>query len=176
MNEVYFNKLLFLSKEELSERFIYLGEGAGRRVFAINNDLVIKVAKGEFGIYQNSVENYIYKHANKKMRRYLCPIIWYNPRLVVMRRALPISKTKKHVGDLKEFCCEGIFYHDILSLAEEFLLSIGDIKRTNSWGILNSQKVLIDYGLPSKKGFDFYNIIFNVRLTLDDLKKLKLVK
>lgn len=48
MDDEYFMEISSLSKKKLLKSFLYLGEGAARMVFALNNDLVIP--KNKFGI------------------------------------------------------------------------------------------------------------------------------
>lgn len=49
-------KLFDLDGYELSKRYKYLGEGIGRKVFAIDDKYVIKIAKNGNGYYQNKGE------------------------------------------------------------------------------------------------------------------------
>lgn len=145
-----------LSKKKLLKSFLYLGEGAARMVFALNNDLVIKVPKNKFGIFQNGIENYIYNHAEERFKKYLCPIIRYQPELLVAVKAMPIDDDKEYLNSLRIFCGNIAFYQDILAISKTFYLSKDDIRATSSWGILNREKVLIDYGCPSTQGYTFY--------------------
>lgn len=136
-----------LSKKKLSSTFEYLGEGAARMVFALNNELVIKVPKNEFGVIQNDMENYIYNHVEERFRQYLCPVVKYHPDLMISARAIPIDSNREYFSNLRIFCGSTSFYQDILALSKEFYLSKKDIKATSSWGILNERKVIIDYGM-----------------------------
>ena len=156
MNDEYFMEISSLSKKKLFKSFHYLGEGAARMVFALNNDLVIKVPKNEFGIFQNCIESYIYSHAEDQFKRYLCPIVWYQPELLVAVRAIPIDDEKEYFNSLRIFCGNITFYQDILAISKTFYLSKDDIRATSSWGKLNGEKVLIDYGCPSTQGYIFY--------------------
>lgn len=149
-------KLGSLSKKELTKYFEYLGEGAARTVFALNQHLVIKVPKNKFGIFQNNIENYIYNHAGERFQKYLCPVIRYLPGLIVAERAIPIDDRNEYFHSLKIFCGNITFYQDILDLSRIFYLSKDDIRATSSWGILKGRKVLIDYGCPSNRGYTFY--------------------
>ena len=156
MNDEYFTEISSLSKKKLLKSFLYLGEGAARIVFALNNDLVIKVPKNKFGIFQNSIESYIFNHAEEHFKKYLCPEKWYQPELLVAVRAIPIDDDKEYLNCLRTFCGTIAFYEDILTLSKTYYLAKDDIRATSSWGILNGEKVLIDYGCPSKQGHEFY--------------------
>ena len=130
-------------------------------VFAINNDLVIKIPKDKFGFYQNKIENYVYQHAENRFKRYLCPIIWFQPEMLVAKRAMPLNDDKEYLSSLVAFCGSVTFYQDILDLSKTFYLSKDDIRATSSWGIIDGEKVLIDYGCPNRQGYSFYKTIIH---------------
>ena len=148
-----------MSEKEILKNFVYLGEGAGRRVFAISKEFVIKIAKGKFGIMQNKIEGFVYRNASSKYNKYLCPVVWYKPSMLVMRRAVPLVEDTEYFTSLKDFCRNEIFYRDIQVLTRKYLLSSKDIRAKSSWGTLDGKYVLIDYGCPSKKGYWHYNIL-----------------
>jgi hypothetical protein len=136
----------FLSRKNLSRKYEYLGEGSGRMVFAISNDYVMKVPKNNYGIEQNDIENYIYNDAEERFKKYLCPIISYQLDLIIAVRATPLAITREYFDNLRIFCGKIDFYQDILDLSKKYHLSKRDIKATSSWGMINKQKVIIDYG------------------------------
>lgn len=76
--------------------------------------------------------------------------------MLVAVRAMPINDDKEYLNSLRIFCGNITFYQDILAISKTFYLSKDDIRATSSWGILNREKVLIDYGCPSKQGYVFY--------------------
>jgi len=156
MDDEYFMRISCLSNKKLSKSFLYLGEGAARIVYALNNDLVIKVPKNKFGIFQNGIESYIFNHAEERFKKYLCPVIRFQPELLVAVRAIPIDDYKEYLNCLRIFCGNIAFYEDILTISKTYYLAKDDIRATSSWGILNGEKVLIDYGCPSRQGHEFY--------------------
>nr|WP_243447761.1 hypothetical protein [Clostridium perfringens] len=91
-----------LPMKEYKKKFTFLGEGIARKVFALNKNLVVKVAKDEDGLHQNFVESYIFKNAPYNLKRYLCPVLLYNKRILIMPRAevFPNIRRKTFV-DLK---------------------------------------------------------------------------
>lgn len=152
-----FNRIYSMNLSEIKKRFTFLGEGISRSVYAINNDYVIKIAKGREGLYQNRVEKYVYTHANKTLKAYLCPILWHKPGMIVMPRAIPLSQiTNSEFVDLKSIRSEQNAYRDLLYLSKKFYLFFEDIESTSSWGLLNNIPVLIDYGCTSEEGDWFY--------------------
>jgi hypothetical protein len=152
-----FNNIYLMNMHEINRRFLYMGEGISRIVYAINDKYVIKVAKGDEGLFQNRVENYVFKHSGRRLRSYLCPIIWSKPRMIVMPRALPMSKLSKnkHV-DLHSIRTEPTAYNDLVYLSKKFYLFFQDIESASSWGLINNLPVLIDYGCTSEEGDSFY--------------------
>lgn len=159
LNEDLLFELKSLNRKKLLKRYDYLGEGAARMVFALNDNLVIKVPKNRFGVFQNSIENYIYSHAGERFLKYLCPIVRYLPELVVAERAIPLDFDREYLTSLRIFCGNIGFYQDILEFSKTFYLSKDDIRATSSWGILQGKKVLIDYGCPSGQGYKFYKFL-----------------
>jgi hypothetical protein len=152
-----FNAIYRMNIHAIRKRFEYLGEGISREVYALNDKYVIKIAKGREGLYQNRVEKYVYTRANKKLKEYLCPIIWYRPKMIVMPRAVPLSKIiKDEFIDLKLIRSEPEAYDDLLQLSRKFYLFFEDIESTSSWGLINNMPVLIDYGCTSEEGDWYY--------------------
>ena len=150
-----------LSRKKLMKRFEYLGEGAARMVFALDDDQVIKVSKNKFGLLQNYVEYYVYHRAGERFQKYLCPIIKWLPEIILAERAIPIDADQEYLNCLWVFCKSKLFYQDILELSKAFSLSKNDLRATSSWGILHGEKVLIDYGCPNDRGYKFYRNHFS---------------
>ena len=153
---------LYNSKEEdFYSRFEFLGEGISRKVFALNEEYVLKLAKDEEGYYQNKIEQHVYANSPSKLRKYLCPVVCYKPRLLIMKRAEPLSKTiqGKYVN-LKNIRKEPDLFEDLSYLADRFYLFYEDLISISSWGTLNNENVLMDYGCTSYKGDFFYEMHF----------------
>ncbi|MDW8802665.1 hypothetical protein P8V03_16070 [Clostridium sp. A1-XYC3] len=169
MNEEmeYFNYLNSLKRKEIKNKFSFLGEGISRRVYDLNNGLVLKLAKGREGHYQNQVEHFVYTHADLNQKKYLCPILFFTPRMIVMKKAEPLtSKIKAKYLNLKTIRPEESSFEDINNLAKRFLLLYEDIVSPTSWGSLNEKNVLIDYGCTCEEGDKYYHLIFRInRLT-----------
>jgi len=125
-------------------------------VFALDNEIVMKIPKNNFGRQQNKIEYYIYENVETHFKKYLCPVIDFQPELLIAKRAIPINDDMEYLSSLRIFCGNIIFYQDILDLSKRYYLSKDDIRATSSWGILNGDKVLIDYGCPSRQGYKYY--------------------
>jgi hypothetical protein len=156
-----FKRICNMSSKEIAKKYVFLGEGLCRRVYSINEDYVVKVAKIDGGRYQNQIENHVYTHANKNFLKYLCPIVWFEPDRIIMRRAIPFSSlSKEKYIDLKTIRPEKESYTDLNKLTKHFILDPDDIVSTSSWGILNNENVLIDYGCTTYLGDAFYSIFY----------------
>lgn len=156
-----FNRLYRNDKKEIRKKYKFLGEGISRKVYAINNDYVVKLAKGEDGIYQNKIEYYVYSNSGDYLRKYLCPIVWFKPEMLIMRRAEPLSEyIKSRFLSLDSLRPEKNAVSDINLLTNKFLLDYEDIISTSSWGKLENTNVLIDYGCTSRIGDNFYDFLF----------------
>ncbi len=155
-----------------------LGSGTSRVVYAYNDD-VAKCAKDDKGRAQNLEEYSIYKYAFSHVG-ILCPVRDITPddRILIMGRALPITKTQemdeslrekvrehkrklKLVDQMYDLCrsphwttemqrfCETQFYEDVEHLISNYTLQIGDIIRPSSWGYYKDRFVLIDFGFTA---------------------------
>ncbi|MGU8500732.1 hypothetical protein ACV3OI_04065 [Clostridium perfringens] len=149
-----------LPMKEYKKKFTFLGEGIARKVFALNKNLVVKVAKGEDGLHQNFVESYIFKNAPYNLKKYLCPVLLYNKRILIMPRAevFPDIRRKTFV-DLKKLREESSIEEDIYTLGEKYFLFKEDLYVHSSWGIINDNYYLIDYGCTSCEGDLYYDFL-----------------
>lgn len=155
-----FRRIHRMSLTEIHHNFQYLGEGISRIVYAIDDNWVVKVAKGMEGLYQNKVELYVYTHAGSRFRKFLCPIVWHKPDMIFMPRAIPLSMIcKSRKVNLRTIRPEPNAYNELLTFAKKFYMLFEDIESTSSWGLLNSVPVLIDYGCTEEEGDSFYDNI-----------------
>lgn len=163
ISQELFTKLYKMKEEDFYNKFEFLGEGISRKVFALNEEYVLKLAKDKEGYYQNKIEQHVYSNAPTKLKKYLCPIICYKPSLMIMKRATPLTKTinEKFIY-LKSIRNEPDFFKDLNYLADRFYLYYEDLICTSSWGILGNENVLIDYGCTSYKGDFYYELYFLV--------------
>lgn len=142
-----FKEIYSMSWYEINNRYKYLGEGISRRVYAIDEKYVVKIAKNNDGYFQNRVEKYIYDNAGKRYRKYLCPIVWNRKKMLVMRRALPLSLIcNDNTVDISKLSADRDFVKEVNELALIFHILYEDIVATSSWGIIDKEPILIDYG------------------------------
>jgi hypothetical protein len=161
INQELFAELYRLKEEDFHKNFEFLGEGISRKVFALNEEYVIKVAKDMEGYYQNKIEQNVYCHAPVTLQKYLCPIGCFKPKLMSMKRAEPLSRTVqgKYVN-LKTLGKEAELLRDLSYLADRFNLFYEDLICVSSWGRLEDRLVLIDYGCTSYNGDFYYEMYF----------------
>lgn len=160
-SDVYFKDLFSLKDGEIHNKFCLLGEGISRRVYDLNNGLVLKLAKPEDGDYQNKVEYYVYTHASPEEKRFLCPIIWFTPRMLIMPKAQPISSViQEKVLNLRTIRPEPNAFQHIDYFSRRFLMLSEDIESPTSWGCLKGENVLIDYGCTTDLGDMIYDFLF----------------
>jgi hypothetical protein len=154
-----FEDIFLMTKTDIERKFQYLGEGAGRIVYALNNQYVIKLSKSKGGDLQCETENYIYQQTPYKIKKYLCPVVWYRDDLLIMKRATPLVKSRedRHKNIFRYFNIniEDPFYKNINILIDKFDLLYGDVKSLSSWGLLDGSLRLIDYGCTNEI-FDKY--------------------
>lgn len=161
ISQELFTELYNMKEEDFYAKFQFLGEGISRKVFALNEEYVLKLAKDKEGYYQNKIEQHVYSYAPTKLKKYLCPIVCYKPRLLIMKRAIPLTKTiKEKYIYLKNMRNEPDVFKDLNYLADRFYLYYEDLICTSSWGILGNENVLIDYGCTSCKGDFYYELYF----------------
>jgi len=145
-----FEELYLTDHHSLKDKYKFLGQGASRIVYAIDETYVVKFSKNKTGKYQCKTEDYIYNNIDPKYRKYFCPIIWYKEGMIVMRRALPLTEILglKH-GNIFEYTSirrSSDFFKNIKTIAKHYDLLYPDIKAISSWGILDQKPLLIDYG------------------------------
>lgn len=156
-----FTYLYKLKTEDFDLNFKFLGEGISRKVYALDDKYVIKVAKDKEGIYQNRVEHYVYTHINFKLKKYLASIACFKPNLIIMERAIPLRNTvKDEYINVFNFYKDKNFFKDLCYLADKYYLFYEDLISSSSWGIINDNIVLIDYGCTSVFGDMYYDMEF----------------
>ncbi|GIM27663.1 hypothetical protein CPJCM30710_03290 [Clostridium polyendosporum] len=152
--------LYTLSFKDFENKYTFLGEGIARKVYALDDNYVLKVAKNDDGYYQNFVENYVYSHSNKHLKNYLCPIIYYSPKILIMKRAIPLKSLLKITrSDFMVILKQKNMLNDMHELIDRFLLYSNDIFTPRSWGIIDNKYYLIDYGCTNDLGDEYYDMI-----------------
>ena len=160
--DIFFEDIFFLTEDQIKRKYLYLGEGIARKVYAINDNYVIKVAKGIDGYFQNKVENYIFETVDSNLLKYLCPIVAYTPRIIMMKRAKPLSKHKYNRISLSTIRKDKDSNWDLNYLASKYYLYYNDILSASSWGNYKGDNVLIDYGCANERGHRYYGRLLHM--------------
>ena len=143
----WFEKIYLMDMNEIGNSFESIGEGLTRKVFAINDQFVIKMSKCKCGDSQSKLESRIFSHSSKNIKSYLCPVIWYKDDMLVMRRAVPLSQFETEpVVNFTKIRPGFDAYRDMTYLSKKYNLIFNDILSTSSWGLIDNIPVLVDYG------------------------------
>lgn len=147
------------SQKKFKKKFKFLGEGIARKVYALDDKYVVKVAKNDDGYHQNFVERYIYASSPPELKRYLCPIYYSNDKIIIMAKATPYNKiTGRHsFVNPSQFREEPTIKTDLNSLIYKYHLYTDDIYAARSWGVIDGKYYLIDFGCTSELGDRFYD-------------------
>lgn len=147
-----------MNDKYLKSNLILLGEGLSRLVFALNDYLVLKVAKSYDGLMQNFIEHHVYKNCPNSFKKYLCPVVFYNKKYLIMLRASHFSNFyNEPIIDISALRNENNAKSHIFALADIFDLFKNDLMKMSSWGIINNIYYLVDYGCNNPSSDSFYN-------------------
>ena len=151
---INYNDIMFRIKNGM---YIYLGSGSSRRVYDLNNGYVVKVAKNEAGIEQNKAEYYISMNDFSGIFAEVIDVS-HDYSMLIMKKA-------EKVRDMKIIW--NYFYADnkrefrhsrtIQKLRNKYNLLFGDLNKTSSWGIIDRQPVIIDYGFTEYVERNYYH-------------------
>ena len=137
-------------------KYRYIGGGSSREVYDLNNGYVVKVAKNRAGIEQNKTEYRIYSKDNTGIFAKIVQVS-DNYEYVVMKKARKVKRIEEvwkyfNVSNKMEFYNVG----EIERLRNKYNLILADINRVSSWGIINGNLVIIDYGFTQAVKRKYY--------------------
>lgn len=116
-----------------------LSEGSSRRVYAVD-DFVIKIPKNKRGQIECENEFWLYTHIDDSYKPYLCPVVYYDKKCLIMMKAEPVSK--------EDF--ESLFKKGITRVSQylyqTYTLDNFDLTFNFNWGLLQGKLVVVDYG------------------------------
>lgn len=154
------------------ENYKLLNKGTGRYVYDINNEYVLKLAKNNKGIEQNKTEINISK--NGKYNDITANVVEFDNNGLYLIQQKAYRLTEQGFKDItglqlqgflyylrhdKEWDGENVkFYNKVNSLVNEFELDRFDIANENSWGIINNNVVVVDYGLDMNTARKLYGV------------------
>lgn len=141
----WFESIYYLGPAFIRKNFLFLGSGIARAVYALNNYYVVKVAMNRDGLDQCMLEHEVFISCNQRYLKYLCPVLWYRPGMIIMPRAFPLTMLSPS-STFKISSLGSHAFRDLKQLSKEYDLLFGDIESSSSWGMLSGKPVLIDYG------------------------------
>lgn len=122
---------------------IKIGEGSGRKVYDLGNGYVLKEPYSETGFQQNETELHVYDNAIS-IREYLCLTFQGENNCNIMKKVDLITLEEFNAIKNNPKIKSVIDY-----LYEHFDLN-DDINHYKSWGKINGEYVLFDYGYTNK--------------------------
>ena len=148
-----FNQIMFNITQGY---YRYIGSGSGRKVFDLGNGYVIKVAKNSAGIAQNMSE---YKISLNDHSNLFAKVIQASNdfRLVIMKKANKIY-TISYVWDYFNVANKSEFFKlkELQNIKQRYNLLLSDLDRVSSWGTINENLVIIDYGFTREVMEKYY--------------------
>lgn len=126
----------------LVKRLSEIGDGSTRKVFALDNDTVLKVSKWEGANYTNMTEAKIWDELESDQRRYFAPVLASSEHgsWLVMQRANPLGSTND-----PDPTNSASHYKRIIEELEANT-KILDLWSFNVGTLSTGQHVVIDYG------------------------------
>lgn len=154
------------------ENFKLINKGTGRYVYNINDEFVLKLAKNKKGLEQNKTEINISKSG--KYNDITANIVEYNDEGLYLIQQKAYRITENRFKDITGLQLQGFlyyirhnkdwdgdnvkFYNKVNSLVDSFQLDRFDIANENSWGIINGNVVIVDYGLDMNTARKLYGV------------------
>jgi hypothetical protein len=150
MPDFWFDKIYRMGLREINSRFPVLARGSCRRVYDIGGSCVAKAATNREGFDQCRTEEFVYRNERSSLRRYLCPVLWYRPGMLIMAKAIPVIPLDRVSGDpYMDFEGMGMgpwIYGDLRHLSNKYGLLYEDLLSVTAWGYMGGNLMLIDYG------------------------------
>lgn len=154
-------------RDTCKDYLFQVGSGTSRDVYRLNNKQVIKVAKHDLGYTQNASEcdtynTYgglgLFNEITNSAKSYL----W-----VIQPLATPLESTDEcfhhiidlvqHVENSKEYSTDNVFLKKVYDfLIETQWKYLRDICKADSWGKVNNELRIIDYGMNNEAFEDYF--------------------
>ncbi len=150
-----------------SGEYRLMGFGSCRRVYNLNNGYVVKVARDIRGIEQNKNEYQIHSNC---LSGFFAEIAYISEdfKLLVMARAKRIKKMRTVYSFYKVKGMDSLLkVNNLVQDLKNNDLGTGDLRRASSWGLIDGEPVIIDYGLTHSLFKKYYkgNLLLRRRFT-----------
>lgn len=134
----------------------YIGSGSSRNVFDLGNGYVMKVAKNLAGIAQNRVEYQISSMDSSDLFAKVMQVS-SNFNYLVMQKADKINSITDILYYFNVRSIDELFsLREFQNIVYRYNLLANDLCRTSSWGIVNGEPVIIDYGFTREVSARYY--------------------
>ena len=134
----------------------YFGSGSSRYVFDLGNGYVMKVAKNLAGKAQNKVEYQISSMDSSDLFAKVMQVS-SNFNYLVMQKADKINSITDFLYYFKVRSIDELFsLREFQNIVYRYNLLANDLCRTSSWGIVNGEPVIIDYGFTREVSARYY--------------------
>ena len=154
-------------KNVCRDNLLHLGSGVGRDVYRLNGKQVIKVARCDMGYSQNASEidtfnTYkglgLFNEITNSAKCYLWVI---QPLATPLRtddtRFKQIVDVVEHIKCSKEYLGDDEFMQKLYAfLIDTEWKFLGDIAKPDSWGIINGELRMIDYGMNNEAYKEYF--------------------
>lgn len=154
-------------RDTCNNYLMHIGRGYSRDVYRLNSKQVIKVAKNDLGYTQNASEcdtynTYgglgLFNEITNSAKSYL----W-----VIQPLAIPLENTDiefqqianlvQHIENSKEYSTNSVFLKKVYDfLIETEWKYLRDICKADSWGRVNNELRIIDYGMNNEAFEDYF--------------------
>lgn len=154
-------------RDACKDYLFQIGSGTSRDVYRLNSKQVIKVAKHDLGYTQNASEcdtynTYgglgLFNEITNNAKSYL----W-----VIQPLAIPLESTDEyfqhiidlvqHIENSKEYSTDSVFLKKVYDfLIETEWKYLRDICKADSWGRVNNELRIIDYGMNNEAFEDYF--------------------
>lgn len=134
----------------------YIGSGSGRYVFDLGNGYVVKLSKNEAGIAQNKSEYKISSNINSDLFAKVVSVS-NDFMLLIMEKAISINDISYvykyfHVNNINEL----VKMKGLKNIVSKYNLLMSDLNKKSSWGLIDGQPTIIDYGFTKTVKQKYY--------------------
>ena len=135
----------------------YIGSGSARKVFDLKNGFVIKIARNVRGIAQNIAE---YDISNDNYSNFFAKVYYISDdyKCLIMEKAAVIKNESEFLRYFKINNKKELVNNQyIKEIHDKYNLVWADLYKVSSWGKINGNIVLIDYGYTKEVYNKYYN-------------------
>lgn len=149
----YFMQIAFNIGKGIYQR---LGEGSSRAVFDLGNGKVVKAAKNEKGIAQNTVELQITVDDQSGIFARVRGVS-EDFRYLIMDKAISVEDIS-YVWNYYKVRNNRELYRKLGGISSKYNLLVRDFGRSVNWGQINGKPIIVDYGFTRQVNKKYYRV------------------